>query len=129
MILLDTDVMIDVLRGHPPAVAWLESVRAEEMGLPGLVLMEIIQGCRDLEEQKRVERLVAGFALLWPTEADCRRALADFVEHRLAGGLGLLDSLIAETSIGRGAPLATFNEKHYRSLGALRTVRPYARNP
>ncbi len=31
MILLDTDVMIDCLRRYPPAVAWLESLREEEI--------------------------------------------------------------------------------------------------
>ena len=47
MLLLDTDVMIDVLRGHPPAVAWLGTVRTEVIALPGYVAMELIQGCRD----------------------------------------------------------------------------------
>jgi predicted nucleic acid-binding protein len=36
MILLDTDVMIDVLRRYPPAVAWLESLGNEEIRLPVL---------------------------------------------------------------------------------------------
>jgi len=27
MILLDTDVMVDILRGYEPAKAWLESVK------------------------------------------------------------------------------------------------------
>jgi predicted nucleic acid-binding protein len=40
MILLDTDVMIDVLRGYEPAKQWLES--AQEIGVPGLVAMELL---------------------------------------------------------------------------------------
>jgi len=43
MILLDTDVMVDILRGYEPAKEWLASV--EEIGVPGLVAMELIQGC------------------------------------------------------------------------------------
>jgi hypothetical protein len=128
MLLLDTDVVIDVLRGHSPAVTWLESVPGEIVGLPGLVLMEVIQGCRDLDEQRRVQRATGEFDVFWPTEADCRRALSDFTEHRLGAGLGLLDALIAETAVGRGAPLASFNERHYRSIQALRVVRPYSRS-
>jgi predicted nucleic acid-binding protein len=34
---LDTDVMIDVLRGHPPALAWLKALGNEEVGLCGLL--------------------------------------------------------------------------------------------
>ena len=51
MILLDTDVMIDLLRQYPPAVAWLDSLGSEEIILPGFVAMELIQGCRDKAEQ------------------------------------------------------------------------------
>jgi predicted nucleic acid-binding protein len=40
MIFLDTDVMIDLLRQHPPAVAWLGSLRDEEIVLPGFVVMD-----------------------------------------------------------------------------------------
>jgi len=40
MILLDTDVMIDVLRGHGPAVNWIKGMQDQEIGLPGLVASE-----------------------------------------------------------------------------------------
>jgi len=43
MILLDTDIVIDVLREYPPAVAWFQSVANEEIVLPGFVAMELIQ--------------------------------------------------------------------------------------
>jgi len=50
MILVDTDVMVDVMRRHAPAVAWLDSLGTETIGIPGLVAMELLQGCRDREE-------------------------------------------------------------------------------
>ena len=50
MILLDTDVMIDILRGYPPAVAWLQGLGTSFLGLPGLVVMELLQGCQDKAE-------------------------------------------------------------------------------
>ncbi len=81
MILLDTDVMIDVLRRHSPAVAWLQASPAEELGLPGLVVMELLQGCRTLDEQQRVEALLRPYTLYWPTQTDCARALADFTAY------------------------------------------------
>lgn len=42
MLLLDTAVMIDLLRQYPPAVAWLDSLREEEIVLPGFVMMELM---------------------------------------------------------------------------------------
>jgi len=50
MILLDTDIMIDLLRNYPPAVVWLRSLGDEEIALPGFVVMELIQGCRNKAE-------------------------------------------------------------------------------
>jgi predicted nucleic acid-binding protein len=40
MILMDTDVAIDILRGRPPAIAWLQALGSAPLGLPGLVVME-----------------------------------------------------------------------------------------
>lgn len=54
MILLDTDVMVDILRGYEPAKEWLKS--AQEIGVPGLVAMELIQGCQNAREQRQLEK-------------------------------------------------------------------------
>jgi predicted nucleic acid-binding protein len=56
MICVDTDVMIDILRCYEPAMAWLRSLGSEELALPGLVAMELLQGCRNRAEQQRVDR-------------------------------------------------------------------------
>ncbi|HEY9152172.1 MAG TPA: PIN domain-containing protein [Anaerolineales bacterium] len=125
MILLDTDVMVDVLRGYEPAKEWLKS--AQEIGVPGLVAMELVQGCQNAKEQKQLEKALAEYQLYWPDEDDCNRALTGFSSHHLSDNIGLLDALIAETAIGANAELATFNVKHYRVLRGIRNVQPYER--
>lgn len=127
MILLDTDVMVDLMRGYEPALAWLDSLEAETIGIPGLVAMELLQGCRDRMEQQQVERVLRLYALCWPTEHDCARALDGFAEYHLSHGIGVFDALVAETAAGLGIQLATFNERHYRVVSALQTIRPYPR--
>jgi predicted nucleic acid-binding protein len=127
MILLDTDVLVDVLRRHPPATAWLASLGDETIGIPGLVAMELVQGCRDRQEQQKVESLLRPFVTYWPTQSDCARAFADFSAYHLSHGIGILDALIAETAAGLGLELATFNDKHYQAVDALQTMRPYTR--
>ena len=122
--LLDTDVLVDFLRGHAPAVNWLTDYSLP-IGIPGFVAMELLQGCRDLAEQQRVESELSRFALKWPTRTDCERAYRDFSALRLVVGLGLLDSVIAQTAVGLNEPLATFNIKHYGAVTALQTVQPY----
>lgn len=127
MILVDTDVMIDVLRRHEPAAAWLGSLGAEEIGIPGLVAMELLQGCRNREEQNQLERLLRPYQRYWPSQADCARAFDDFAAYHLSHDLGILDALIAETAVGLDVELATFNSKHYRVVADAQLVQPYER--
>ena len=127
MLLVDTDVMVDVLRKHGPALEWLATLDSERLGIPGLVAMELLQGCRNRAEQRRVEGLLRPYRLYWPTEMDCMRAYGDFSAHHLSAGIGLLDALIAEIAVGLGVKLATYNGGHYRAIAALEVLRPYER--
>jgi predicted nucleic acid-binding protein len=125
MILMDTDVAIDLLRGFPPAVAWLQGLGASVLGLPGLVAMELLQGCQNKAEQLKVERFCQPHPLFWPTQADCQRGLADYVAFNQSHGVGLLDVLIGHTAVGLSEPLATFNVRHYQVIAGLTTIQPY----
>jgi predicted nucleic acid-binding protein len=43
MLVLDTDVLIDVQGGHAAAISWFAGL-SELPSVPGLVVMELIQG-------------------------------------------------------------------------------------
>jgi predicted nucleic acid-binding protein len=45
----------------------------------------------------------------------------------LSHQLGILDAFIAETAVGLGVTLATFNARYYRVVSALHTLQPYER--
>lgn len=126
MLVLDTDVLIDVQRGHVAALAWFSSL-PNLPSIPGLVLMELIQGAKNAKQVRDVLRLTAPLPVVWPTTADCQRALADFTAYHLSHGLGLLDTVIAAIAVGLSAELCTFNGKHYRVVPGLVTVQPYTR--
>lgn len=126
MILLDSDVMIDLLRQYPPALQWFDTLDEDgEVALPGYVVMELIQGCRNRQEQERIQCVVAPYGTVWPALAERDRALEVFTQHHLSHSAGLLDVLIGQTAIALDAPLHTFNQKHYWFMTKLRTVQPY----
>jgi len=126
MLLLDTDVLIDVQRGHPPALAWFGRL-AELPTVPGLVVMELIQDAENAQQVRQVLKLVSPLPIVWPTQADCDRALSDFTAYHLSHRLGLLDSLIAACAIGLSAVLCTFNVKHFQVVPGLAMKQPYSR--
>jgi predicted nucleic acid-binding protein len=125
MILLDTDVMIDILRQFPPALSWLDSLGDEEIVLPGFVIMELIQGCRNKAEQEKVESALAGYGVTWPSPETCEEALSVFISYYLSHGLGILDALMGQMAMTLGLPLHTFNQKHYAAIPNLKTIQPY----
>ncbi len=126
MDLVDADVLIDIQRGHAPAVAWFAGLK-ELPSVPGFVVMELVQDARNAGEVHRALRLVAPLPIVWPTEADCARALSDFTAYHLSHGLGLLDAMIASCAVGLSATLCTFNVKHYRVVPGLLVAEPYVR--
>ncbi len=127
MILLDSDVMIDLMRQYSPAVAWLESIGDEEILLPGYVVMELLQGCENKTEQRLVEKILATFAVVWPDAETCNKAVEVFTGYHLSHNLGMLDALIGQTSVALGLPLHTFNRKHYAVIPELVVIEPYSR--
>lgn len=126
MQLLDTDILIDVLRGFPPATAWL-SQSTDAPAIPGYVMLELLQGCANKREVRKVEGLVRAFLVVWPTVADCERCLKSYPRLHLRSGVGILDARIGTTAIGLNATLCTFNVRHYSAISGLVTEQPYSR--
>ena len=69
-LLLDTDVFVDFLRGHPAAVAYV-TARVNRIVLCPLVAAELYAGVRDNEELERLDE----FLSLFPV-ADLTRDIA-----------------------------------------------------
>ena len=118
--------MIDILRKYPPAMEWFDTLdQNQEVAVPGYVLMELIQGCRNKTEQERLQRTVYPYGVVWLPPAECEKALAVFTEYHLSHNAGMLDVLIGQTALAEGLPLHTFNQRHYQFIDGLATVQPY----
>jgi predicted nucleic acid-binding protein len=126
MLLLDTDILIDIQRGYAPALTWFSSL-SESPFIPGFVVMELIQDAQNAQQVQKVIKLIAPLSVVWPTDKDCSRALSDFTSYHLTHGLGLIDSLIAACSNSLSATLCTFNVKHYKMIPGLILKQPYPR--
>lgn len=126
VLLLDTDVIVDLSRGYPPAAEWLASL-PDAPGLPGYVVMELLSGCRNKSEMSRVQQLARLFQVYWPSTTDCNYAVTIFAQGKLSHNMGLLDALIGACALGLGATLCTFNTRHFAPFPDLVTEQPYSR--
>lgn len=106
-------------------MAWLDSLGREEILLPGFVVMELIQGCRNRAEQNRIEKELTAFRIAWPTPATYDQALSVFSRYHLSHRIGLLDALIGQIAVALDLPLHTFNQRHYAVIPGIKLVQPY----
>jgi predicted nucleic acid-binding protein len=129
MRLLDTDVLIDISKNVPQAVAWFTAItQTDPPGLPGFTALEFLKGARTKAELARYRMLLVPFAVYWPTAADCARAVETCAQTSLTHNLSIPDLMIAECAIGLGATLCTFNVRHFRVVTGLVTEQPYPRS-
>lgn len=125
MILLDTDIMIDILRNYLHAVNWLQSIGDEVIALPGFVVMELIQGCQSKRELTNLRKRLAPFQVYWPEADACNQAVELFSRYHLSHQMGIIDVLIGQLAISINTSLYTFNNKHYEPIPGLKTIQPY----
>jgi predicted nucleic acid-binding protein len=126
--ILDSSVLIDCLRGHAGAVAFLRSHTVVIGGPPTthlLVVAELYAGARDARELRAVQSFLAPFQLTVPNERDGLAALDLFRQHRLSHGVDWPDCQIAATALRLGVEVLTLNVKHFSAFPGLRVVRPY----
>jgi predicted nucleic acid-binding protein len=99
-LLLDTDILVDVLRRYSPALDWARDNPALRVGIPVVVRMELLQGGRNQSEQDLAIRQLGAYRLLHLEAGDSERALQWFEQLHLRSGISMLDCLVA--AIGTG---------------------------
>ncbi len=123
-LLIDTDVLIEYLRGRDEAVEYLEGLTSD-LYLSVISVAELFAGVKGDEEEKSLEQLLQAFVILPVTEKTARLGGLYRREYRPSHGTGLADALIAATSEESGADLVTFNRRHFPMISKV-TV-PYER--
>jgi predicted nucleic acid-binding protein len=125
-VILDTDVLILLDKNDPAARAWFASLSAPPC-IAGFAAMELLAGCENSTDRRRIERTLQDFEVLWPDEATLQQAARDYGALRLSHGIGVLDMAIAVTAVRHNHELATFNARHFRGVPNLITLQPYQR--
>jgi predicted nucleic acid-binding protein len=121
VIVLDTTVLIDVLRGHRPALDYLRAL-GEPPACSELTRVEVIRGLRR-REREAADALLRMLRWVPVDEPIARRAGALGERWRKSHALSTVDLVIGATAEELGAELATSNTRHYPMFPRLR--RPY----
>jgi predicted nucleic acid-binding protein len=87
--------------------------------------MELIQGSRNLAEQRMIEWFLARMPAIAVNDAVSTRAYELMRAYFLSHGLLIVDALLAATALEYGLTLYTLNVRDFRMVPNLSLVRPY----
>ncbi len=106
MPLIDTDVLVWLMRGNPRAADRLHALNPWRVS--AVTYIELAQGCRDRSELERLKKgLAARSCEIIPLTPDITQRAADLIDAlALSHGLRLADALIGATAVEHGATVA-----------------------
>jgi predicted nucleic acid-binding protein len=115
--LIDTDVWIDYLRGHPQAIAFVQQL-PERVWISAVSVAELHVGVREGKEREALEQLISTLDVIDLTSGIAAQGGLLRRNWGKSHGVGLNDALIAATALAQGLQLCTLNAKHYPMLSA-----------
>lgn len=118
MMLRDTCIMIDVLRGKAAAFDFVSSLE-NAPALSVVTITELVAGCRNVKERRQVDRLLSHY-VIHNINRDVARLAGDYVRrYGPSHGTDPVDALIAATAETSNLPSATLNVKHFPMFAGL----------
>jgi tRNA(fMet)-specific endonuclease VapC len=126
MIVVDSDVLIDALRGREPARSRVaEGLGQGSLATTAVNAFELRSGARSAQQEAKIEDLLGPLALR-PFDDGAARAAATARREleRRGETIGMGDYLIAGVCLSRSLPLLTRNRDHFDRIPGLLLVDP-----
>lgn len=117
-VLVDTDVLVDFLRGHGKAVAFVNE-HADRIILSSIVVAELYARVKGDEEQAALDRFVSLFRVVSVSAEIAKAGGICKKDYGKSHGVGLADAILYATAEAENAELKTLNTKHYPMIKDL----------
>ena len=118
MIVADTDVLIDALRGRGAVDRVRLELSTGRLATTAITVFELLGGARTDGERERVETLLGALVYL-PLDAHAAREAATIRRELASAPIGTADTLIAGICRSRRAMLMTRNRSHFSRVPNL----------
>lgn len=116
-LMIDSDVLIDYLRGHDHAIKYLGKVFNDSFCcISAITVAELYVGVREGKERTILDHFIEEFQVAEINEAIARQGGLYRREFGKSHGVGLADAMIAATAEAHDLKLITLNKKHYPML-------------
>lgn len=122
MIVADTDVLIDYLRGRGLGAKRVEvELETRSFGTTAITAFELRSGARTANQKRAIDTLLDAMTILsfGPEEAQIAADIRLQLEDR-GQAIGMADYMIAAVCVGNGGVLLTRNRKHFERVAGLK---------
>ena len=123
MIIADSDVLIDFLRGRGDGARRVAvELETRSFGTTAITAFEIRSGARTARQKKAVDTLLLEAMTILPFGPEEARIAADIRQQVESRGqpIGMADYMIAAVCIAAGGVLLTRNRKHFERVEGLK---------
>ncbi len=124
-VIVDTDILIDFLRGGKQAISLFKD-ESEPICFSAITVAEIYAGIRDRKEEEDVKRLFSLYTVVSATHEIALEAGKLVKKYRSSHSVEIPDAIIAATCLVSDMELLTLNIKHYPMLKGLKP--PYRKS-
>lgn len=122
---IDTAILIDILRGYPRALSWFKTQSSQHTAITPIVYMEMLSGARNKQEQSAALKFMRQFDMLYLEITDLEWAMTQMKTFYLSHNVGMADCLITSGCPRLQIPLYTKNLKHMTPLLGALAIQPY----
>lgn len=120
MILTDTDVIINFLKGTEKTKKALDNIGLKNIVISSITIMELYYGAFDKRELQKIKKNLSVFPILKINEKTSDIAIELIEKYSKSHNLEIPDSLIAGISISNDIALFTYNIKDFKYIKELK---------
>lgn len=119
MILLDTNILIEVFKGNSEITEQLFQIGADNISLSVISEMELYVGAFNKTEQSRIQQSLNKL-LVYPVTSDISYCAVNLIaRYSKSHNLMIPDALIAATALVNNCRLFTLNTRDFRYIDRL----------
>jgi predicted nucleic acid-binding protein len=120
-IILDTNILIEILKGDKKTINKVESFN-KELSISSISAMELFYGALNKAEIKKLEKFILLFNIIYVDEAISYKAMNLVKKYAKSHSLDIPDSIIASTALHHQCELFTYNKKDFRFIEGIKLV-------
>jgi predicted nucleic acid-binding protein len=119
MILLDTNILIEVFKGNAEVTDTVYDAGPENLSLSSITAMELYYGALNKLELQRIRKNLGAFRIIHITAAISEIATQLIERYAKSHNLQIPDALIAATALETRSELLTLNVKDFTFITSL----------